>query len=44
MVECVWFWGYTVSDQAGESLANNLKLLALTFYNPFVFLFSASDF
>ncbi len=44
MVECIWFWGYTVSDQAGESLANNFKLLALSFFNPFVYIFDVKDF
>jgi hypothetical protein len=44
MVECIWFWGYTVSEKAGVSLAHNFKLLALSFFNPFVYLFSVNDY
>jgi hypothetical protein len=44
MAECLWFWGYTIDGAAGLALANNMKLVALNFFNPFVFVFKVPDY
>ncbi len=42
--QCLWFWGYTIENQAGLTLSNNFKLLSLSLFNPFAYLFGADDF
>ncbi len=42
--QCLWFWGYTIENQAGLALASNFKLLSLSFFNPLVYLFNTADF
>ncbi len=39
--QCIWFWGYSIENQAGLTLASNFKLLSLNFFNPFAYLFGA---
>jgi hypothetical protein len=42
--QCIWFWGYTIENQAALALASNFKLLSLSLFNPLVYLFGTQDF